>query len=436
CFSANVPFADLDLTGAYLSSDAYREIIKNKDDVSNLNISYAENPDSTVILPGRHTANITFTYNSYNYSAHNVIVFGYVRSETTCYDPYITNHSVHVRETNSLDGIFYKYTGVVELFSQETGDDHEKFYFDSGNIQLTEDNCILDENAFTVVGNHTIQLKNAFGSYISNMYHVYDPEVCNIDSLYYNETPTFKLGTTVEEFYEYMADKYANIIYFENDGTLPIKVIIPSECFSITNEILNKAGESAIFVTYQGCRCAITIKVVPDEGTLIKTYTCEDPNGISTVFGDNVTTIEFYDNGCVKTNVDPSTYVSYEIDGTTMIVYLNEIITVKVTVDDNAKTFKAFVNEANILFTVKTNFHGLVEEAPDAYLYTAYIYDNNVISINMSEDTDPVMIDFTYTTDPEDPLVIYFTFAMGPMEYPAKGIINTAQSQLDLYPAN
>ncbi len=61
CFSANVPFADLDLTGAYLSSDAYREIIKNKDNVSNLNISYAENPDSTVILPGRHIANITWT---------------------------------------------------------------------------------------------------------------------------------------------------------------------------------------------------------------------------------------------------------------------------------------------------------------------------------------------------------------------------------------
>ena len=393
---------DIDLTNFIFYDTHYNRVeVEDGNDVSRLSISYNE-VDSDVVLEGSHEASISFVYNNYRYHTENFDLVGYDSVNFDLNDVYLNNSFILQKANDNFPG---------DLAAHASGD----FYiYDSKHDQISHEHVDLpititesmiveynSEHPYTELGRHIMTVLYDAVEYDID-YEIYNPEICNIRSIMYYDTPEIAKGTSNTDFLTYIEAIEAHVAYYEDKGG-PSTVYLEDENFLLTPDMFNTSLTYVeVPIEYEGYSGTIHVHITLSRGGERQDYT--NAEGVF-ITGVTAHKIALYNNGVCELEPDDeldSNLHSYTLVGTTLSMDFG-YYTVQLTIDEEHHTFEEYVPEGTLLYTLSVDFSAL---GGGNTPYTGRLYDSNIIVFEVG-----MTMNCAFTYDPEDNHIIYFNFA-------------------------
>jgi len=419
----------------YLGDDFVQKITDNSQ-ITNLSVKYTDdtNKDSTTVVYGEVAADISFTYDGINYSASSVAINGY--RTTNCFPTslYLTKNTHVICDNNNIPEDFTVTVLPRIMFFGQYGP-FKTLDGDETIIPLTNENTTFDvTESFTTTGVHHAYITVLDSSSSRDcMFTTFDPDAQAAQYIFAKKTLTFLVGTTTEEFYEYIQDVPMYKGYQSSGSDCDVVTYLTGDDFILYDGMFDYVSQRELLIPKE-INSPTSFEVVARRGNLTETYTSSVDGGIASKgLQANVSSIALFDNNCVQYDgVDR--YYSYSIDGNVLTVYK--------TSSPNYNTFDRFnIDTANKTFSEYVETREIRYENLEAYIsgssepsYKVTIFEDGIIQFEDINEYHNHLSEVTFTEEPLDNLVIYFDGSTIYNFKQLKGTIDVQNNRIDIVP--
>lgn len=408
--------------GQYISFNEYYQI-------DNLVVKYEEESlkDSTVVVEGSHNVSISFSYKGSIYSGTGLRFVGYDHLSFDLHGVTLDSSEILRTESDDIipDGFTLEVHGYVSGYDSNDNSVFENKSSYKNNIPFSLDMIVSsDEHRFSTIGLKNMRIiYNGMNTELE--YKIYDPDICNIQNIDVG-TITVDAGTSKEDFIDNFLPLTGNVMYFNDDKSLPHQVSITSEHLVLTDGMFDKGNAYLnVKLNYELYEGYIYVHVVYTRGEIDKTY-LNNEGGVN-VFGQQIVKIELYKNGVCSLfregqSVDTTSLYEFTIDGTTLTVDYGYGMTFKFTLNSDY-TFERYQKEETPIETYDADLSAI--GMPSSYTAEIKIYAGNNLVLTIDAGGGMVMdYESTYTVDPSDDKIIYFEINGGGESMNLKGTID------------